>query len=311
MNNNLGMLIRREFWENRSLWIAPLVLAGVIVILAAFGGVHFNNSGNFWFGTGAEPGMAMGELSDAEREELLVKLAPNEEARLLIVSGVFGGLVTVQLFTLGIVVFFYLLDCLLTERRDRSILFWKSLPISDGEVVTSKALAALVVAPLFVVLVNAVMLLVVPAVLALRLDSAPFTAWSADVYFHVLAITLAFVPMVIIWYLPVAGYLMLISVWVRKNAFLWAVLPPVGILLIEGMITHTDYMANFLGARFGGFGKIMDFSNTPDFGPNDFLKGAFTYIGRVFGDWHIWAGAAAGFALIYLAVRIRRLRDES
>ena len=55
-----------------------------------------------------------------------------------------------------IVVFFYLLDSLLAERKDRSILFWKSLPVSDTEVVLSKLATALVVAPVFVLLVSSV-----------------------------------------------------------------------------------------------------------------------------------------------------------
>ena len=40
----------------------------------------------------------------------------------------------------------------------------------------------------------------------------------------------------ILWYLPLIAYLMVVSVWARRNAFLWAVLPPVAILTIENMI---------------------------------------------------------------------------
>src|SRR5689334_22415266 len=127
MNNNIMMLVRREIWEHRSLWIVPLVIAGVLIVLAAIGGVHFNDHGNFWIGTGPDPSAFEG-LPPEERARVLESMTPKEAVRKVIISGVFGGLITVQLVALGVVVFFYLLDCLLAERRDRSILFWKSLP---------------------------------------------------------------------------------------------------------------------------------------------------------------------------------------
>jgi ABC-2 type transport system permease protein len=313
MNNNITMLIRREIWEHRALWIVPLVITGVLILVAAFGGMHFNDHGNFWIGTNDNPAAAdaLRSLPADERDRLLAEMAPKEAMRKVIISGVFAGLITVQLVALGVVVFFYLLDCLLAERRDRSILFWKSLPVSDGEVVASKALTSLVVAPAFVIAVSAVMLLLFSGVIALRLWNAPFTPWSTEIWLHAVAIMVAFVPMVVLWYLPLAGYLLVISVWVRKNAFLWAVLPPAGIMLIEGVVTHTSWMARFLGERFAGFADLMKVGNPRNFEPSQFLEGAFTYIGRVFADWHIWVGAACGLALIYAAIRIRRLRDDS
>jgi ABC-2 type transport system permease protein len=208
-------------------------------------------------------------------------------------------------------VFFYLLDTLLTERRDRSILFWKSLPISDGEVVTSKALTALVAAPLFVLAVSAVMLLLFSGIVSLRLGDLPFAPWSAEIWLKVQVVMLGFVPMVVLWYLPLAGYLLVVSVWARKNAFLWALLPWVGLLLIEGLVTRTAHVARFLGDRFGGFADIMAFDRENDFGADGMLGQAYMYLGRVFLDWEIWAGAAAGLVLIYAAVRIRRYRDDS
>jgi ABC-2 type transport system permease protein len=304
--NNLVMLIRREIWEHRSLWIAPLALAGVILVIAALGGVHYGDGDHFNFGTGDST-----EMSAEQRERLMQKLGPDDDTRKGIIAGVYSMLTVVQLVTLGVVVFFYLLDCLLAERRDRSILFWKSLPVSDGEVVTSKALTALLVAPLFVMLVSAVMVLLFSGIVSLRLGDLPFAPWSGEVWLKLQAILLAFVPMVVLWYLPIAGYLLVVSVWVRKNAFLWAVLPWVFLLLIEGLITRTEFTGQFLGQRFGGFVDVMDLEKSRDFGPDEMLGQAFGYIGRVYADWRLWAGAVAGAALIYGAARIRRFRDES
>jgi ABC-2 type transport system permease protein len=298
--NNILMLMRREVWEHRSLWITPLVLAGVILIIAAFGGVHYGDGpGDFSFGVTDRP------------SHLTANMAPPDDVRLSIIAGVYSMLTVTQLVVLGIVVFFYLLDTLLAERRDRSILFWKSLPISDGEVVTSKALTALVLAPLFVLAVSAVKLLLFSGIVALRLGDLPFAPWSAEMWLKVQVVMLGFVPMVVLWYLPLAGYLLVISVWARKNAFLWAVLPWVAILLIEGMITRTTVFARFLGSRFGGFADVMNLKDSHDFEADNLIGGAYMYIGRVFAHPEIWVGAVAGLALIYVAVRIRRYRDDS
>ena len=311
MNNTLLMLVRREVWEHRSLWITPLALAGVLMIIAALGGVHFNDGGNFWIGNND----ALENMPPAERERALAAMSPTPEIQHMIVAGVFSMLTVVQLLVLGIVVFFYLLDTLLAERRDRSILFWKSLPVSDGQVVASKALTALVAAPLFVMAVSAVSLLLFSVIASIRMQGMPFSPWNAQSFLDVQLVLLGFVPMVVLWYLPLAGYLLLISVWVRKNAFLWAVLPPVGLLIIEQLLTHTNFVAEFLGARFAGYIQVMNASDLRHF---DDLKDAgllvgisYKLIGQVFASYQIWLGAAAGLVMFYAAARIRRMRDDS
>ena len=300
--NNILMSIRREVWEHRALWIAPLVVMGVLVLVSALGGVNANESGGFWIGT-----------HDGERIDHS-NVAPPDDLRQLIITGMMSMLTMVQLLTLGIVVFFYLLDSLLAERRDRSILFWKSLPVSDGEVVTSKALTALVVAPLFVIAVSAVMVLLCSAIITLRMSDLPFHAWSLPAWLDVQAVMLGFVPMVVLWYLPIAGYLMVVSVWVRKNAFLWAVLPPVGLLIIEQLVTRSHWVGEFLARRFVGFAAVIDKSDLRRLDhetPKHIVLESYRILGQVFASYEIWVGALAGIALIYAAARIRRLRDDS
>lgn len=298
--NNVLMLIRREVWEHRALWIAPLVVAGVILIIAMFGGVH----------AGSGDGFSLGFHGEGVRHELGM-VSPPDDIRKGIIASVFSMLTMIQLMILGVVVFFYLLDTLLAERRDRSILFWKSLPVSDGEVVASKALTALVAAPLFVLVVSAVSHMLLAGIAAIRLGSLPFVPWDTLVWLKVQVVLIGFVFMVVVWYLPLAGYLLLVSVWARKNAFLWAVLPWVALLIIEGLIMQGTHVAAFLGDRFGGFAKIMAFHGPEDFDAANMIGSAYQYIGRVFAGWEIWLGAMAGIALIVAATRIRRYRDDS
>jgi ABC-2 type transport system permease protein len=278
-----------------------------LLIVAALGGVHFNDGGNFWFGTND----TLADMSTAERDRALAEMAPSPDVHHKIVAGVFSMLTMVQLLVLGIVVFFYLLDTLLSERRDRSILFWKSLPISDGQVVASKALTAMVAAPLFVMVVSAISLLLFSVIASIRMSGTPFTPWNTQSFLDVQLVLLGFVPMVVLWYLPLAGYLLLISVWVRKNAFLWAILPPLGLLIIEQLVTRTHHVAEFLRDRLAGFAGVIDASLIRDFSDGEIVSGSYQLLGRVFAHPEIWIGAVAGLAMIYAAARIRRLRDDS
>src|SRR3954454_7810512 len=101
--------VRRELWENRSIYLAPLIVAAVIA-LASFGAVRHNLKPD--------------------------NLATHEE----LVGGILMG-------TTLLVAIFYCLDALYGERRDRSVLFWKSMPVSDWTAVLSKMAVPLVILP--------------------------------------------------------------------------------------------------------------------------------------------------------------------
>jgi ABC-2 type transport system permease protein len=302
--NKVLMLIRREYWENRSLWIAPLVIAGIILISAAFGGIHTGDNGGFSFGSNDGP-------SEAE----IAALAGSLDKRQVIYGVTIVSFTAFQLVVLGFVIFFYLLDSLLSERKDRSILFWKSLPVSDSQVVGSKALVALVATPIYVLLVSAATQLVFAIVWWLRMRGSPLgevlTPFDAGVWAQVQGGTFILAFVSILWYLPIAGYLLLVSVWARKNAFLWAVLPIVAILLGEGLLMRSHHFAEFLGRRFVGVFQIMGFEHAqiPDEGP---ALGLFAqHAGAVLAHWETWAGVAVAAAAFFAVVRIRRYRDDS
>lgn len=302
--NKILMLIRREYWENRALWIAPLVITGIILISAAFGGIHTGDNGRFSFGTSDGP-------SDAE----LIALAGSLDKREMVYGTTIMAFTAFQLVVLGFVIFFYLLDSLLSERKDRSILFWKSLPVSDSQVVGSKVLVALVVTPIYVLLVSAATQLAFAIVWWLRMRGSPLgellMPFDAAVWAQVQAGTwvLAFVS--ILWYLPIAGYLLLVSVWARRNAFLWAVLPVVAILLAEGLLMRSHRFADFLGRRFAGVYQIMGFEHGPIPDEGSSLGLFMKHAAAVLTTWETWAGVAVAVAAFFLVVRIRRYRDDN
>src|SRR3989440_2883459 len=152
----LSWSVWREVWENRSIYIAPLAVAVVVL----FG---------FMISTYGMPERRRGVLlMDPAKQRALIS-EPYDAAAMMLI------------FTVFIVGVFYCLDALYGERRDRSILFWKSLPVSDLTSVLSKASIPLVILPVLVfaiiVATQLIMLLVATAVLLGNGVSAA-TLWS-------------------------------------------------------------------------------------------------------------------------------------
>src|SRR5439155_7448087 len=136
--------IRREVWENRSLWVAP----GIVAAVMQFG---------FLISTMTlRHGISAAVPLDQAEQRAAIEMPLDMTAGLLMLTA----------FIVGV---FYCLDALHGERRDRSILFWKSLPVSDRTTVLSKATIPLVVLPLvtfaIVVAAQLVMLLWTSALL--------------------------------------------------------------------------------------------------------------------------------------------------
>jgi ABC-2 type transport system permease protein len=204
--------------------------------------------------------------------------------------------------------FFYCLDALHGERRDRSILFWKSLPVSDTTTVLAKASIPLIVLPLitFVVTVAAqwIMLLVSSAIL-LANGLSVATLWtqvailpmSLLLFYHLLTVH-------VLWYAPFYGWLLLVSAWARRAAFLWAVLPVVAIAFVEKIAFNTSHFANFLGDRLGGGAhEAVTAAGTMPFHP-----GMHITVGRYLSTPGLWIGLAFTAICLAAAVRLRRQR---
>src|SRR5271165_2660946 len=148
--------VRRELWENRSIYIAPLAAAGVYMF-----GFLLSLA---WLAHRSQ------RLFPGHQESPLIELAmPYAHA---------GMLLTFVAFLVGI---FYSLDALHGERRDRSILFWKSMPVSDLTTVLSKASIPLVVLPVIVLALTVTVQLImrtVNIVIALATGAGKATLWT-------------------------------------------------------------------------------------------------------------------------------------
>ena len=318
MNSTFPMLLRREFWEHKSLWIAPLVWIGLILIFSTWGVIQApsEHGGTLSLGNGDHVTM-----TDHEREQLqdVIKLPEDKKQSLFAFSFlVFFGLISVFM---TIVVFFYLIDCLYTERKDRSILFWKSLPISDANVVLSKLTVAMVVVPIGVILLTAITQFLIYIIVWLRLHGSTISGvlpdWSFVAWLRAQVVALGVMLGGVLWYAPIAGYLLLLSAWAKNKVFLWAVLPPIALPILERVFLNTDHVARFLGERFAGYINLMkvdtdafeagNHENMPSV--ND-VYNAF-HLSNVFTSTGMWLGVVAGAAMVFIAIRIRRHRDES
>lgn len=223
--------VRRELWENRSIYLAPLAVAAVFLV-------------GFFIGLAGLPDRmrAALALSPAQQQEAI-------EQPYLIVALM---LMLIEM----LVTVFYCLDALYGERRDRSVLFWKSLPVSDLTTVLAKASIPILVLPLvtFVVTVATqfIMLLTSSAVLAGSGVSAA-ALWTHVPFFKVSLIN--FYHLMVghgIWYAPFYGWLLMVSAWARRAPLLWATLPPVAVGVVEKLAFNTSHFAAMVQYRFMG-----------------------------------------------------------
>jgi ABC-2 type transport system permease protein len=264
--------VRRELWEYRSIYIAPLAVAAVTL----FGYLI------------ATMGYALSIRSLPDRRTALED--PLSFAASMIMMAAF------------IVSIFYSLETLHGERRDRSILFWKSLPVSDLTTVLSKASIPLVVLPLlgFAIIVATELIMLLLGSLVLMgsgldvgtLWTPVFRMWPMLLYHLVTVHTL--------WYAPMYAWLLLVSAWARRAAFLWAALPWLAICAVEKIAFNTTRFAAMLGYRFAGGPEAIP-------GVDSFFD-PMTQLtpGRFLSSPGLWIGLAVAAAFLAGAVRLRR-----
>ena len=275
--------VRRELWENRLIYIAPLAAAAVFLFGFLINMInlrrHMNTNG-VW-------GINLGQ----QHEALAV---PYEIA---------GALIMGTAFIVGI---FYSLDALYGERRDRSILFWKSLPVSDLTTVLSKVTVPIVILPLlsFVITVaTQLIMLLLSSVVLLGSGVNIATLWTHSSFFHVSLMLLYHIVTVHgLWYAPFYGWLLMVSAWAPRAPFLWAFLPPFVIYGVEKIAFNTSHFASMLLRRLTG-----PEAPTP---PGSNLMGVMAALTplKFFSEPGLWIGLAIAAVFLVAAVRLRRYR---
>lgn len=314
-------LVKREFWEHRGgfFW-APVITGGIFLLLNIMGIITAEVLGashgiNINIGASGHLQNVIAEMDagDMSKVSMTLDLAMYSAMGLLIV-------------VLGFVVFFYCLGALYDDRRDRSILFWKSLPISDASTVLSKVVSATVLAPVIAVIVGIVVGILQLLIVATTLSFHGINVWQLLVLAHPFKVTfnlIGYIPLYVLWALPSVGWLLLCSAWARNKPFLWAVALPVatGLLIswfgIMGLLNlpttwfWSNVVQRSLFSVFPGTGSL--FGGVPhdvsSISGLNVLDLGSTY--RLLGSPDLWIGVVAGAALLAGAVWFRRWRDDS
>lgn len=284
--NNYAWLIRREFWERRAIWIVPACISGALILVALFG-----------------------------RAQILADV-PQDGSPLVgkVYLGVTGALfITIMTLYSSL----YLLDCLYDDRRDRSVLFWKSLPISDTDTVLSKLIVALFAIPLVAVVAADVTSLIVAFIVSIRAPAMiGGSLWQGSDWLQVQVLWLYVIVTMAIWYLPVAGWCLMVSAYVKRAPMLWSVLPLLGAYLIERFFLGTQYIAQVIGGRLGGYARVaFHHSAHGSQGAWDAEDAAgtawrFMDIGGFFANPATWVGLIVGAAMVAAAIQMRMRRSD-
>ena len=282
MSHTFLWSVRRELWEHKSVWLAPLAVAALVIVAFAIG--------------------ASGHLEVSGFAKI-----PADKKQLLVVMP-FSLSASVVLLTAFVVGAFYSLDALNTERKDRSILFWKSMPVSDRTTVLSKAIIPIVAIPavaLAIALVMQVILLVLAAIVLKAkgiesgplYDNLPIGGLTATFVYGVFVHAL--------WYAPLYALMLVASVATRRP-LLWIVIPVVVVQVLEKVAFNTGYTGDFIKYRLlGAMGEA--------FKPNA-MRDSITQLsqldpGRLFTSPGLWLGLAAAAVFLFICIRLRRSKE--
>jgi ABC-2 type transport system permease protein len=320
--NTMTMLVRREFWEHRWLWLTPLVVAAVLIVAGAFAGVHVGRGITIDFTSDPNSEEVRKSLDPEDLKELQELVGPQPEPVRAARSVVVWTIVAVITFlVMAIELFFYLADSLFAERKDRSILFWKSLPVSDRRTVLSKFLVALVLVPLLTYAVVVLVQLAYSFIIDFRARGTPFAQaaplWDGALFLRYQWWTVLFGVVSMLWYAPLAAYVMLVSSWARKAPVMWVLLPPFLAAMVEEFIFDSNVIWDFISERLSGVyelfamvgadGQMVDEERFS----RGFVGSESIDVSAALASPALWVGVVAAVLMLYAATWVRARRDDT
>lgn len=323
--NTMKWLVKREFWENKGIYLwTPLILAGLSALLYAglvlFAFPHAHNlSVSQEAGTNVQVNISM--LSIIQKE-----LATTGKSSALEAAAnmywVFMGILPLLLAFSSLI---YLSAAMHSERNDRSVLFWKSLPISDLQTVLSKLALPFVLGPLLVFLIAiglyvALALMFCLIALLNGVNLFPWLLFKPDLMLFPLKLLVA-LPTYALWALPTAAWFLLVSSWAKSRVFLWAVGLPIAGLIFLRLVSHyagldlnvqwvsKNIIARLLGGTFPG-AWIIDVRMPKELEATFSFQTIFEQMLLTLKSLALWSGVIAGSGMLYLAARMRRYRED-
>jgi ABC-2 type transport system permease protein len=278
--------VHRELWENRSIYIAPLIVAAVVLFATLISSFSL-----------PQKIRGLGAIDPAKRHAVVVSHYSLAPAPIMLAT-----------FLVGL---FYCLDALHGERRDRSILFWKSLPVSDRTTVLSKASIPIVVLPVIAFVLSVatlIVLLMAGTAILLASGVGPATLWRELRFMQEPVIMLYGLIVHALWFAPIYCWLLLVSAWARRAAIVWALLPWLAIAALERIAFSTSYFGSML--RYRVIGAMTEAFANQQHGSGEILDQLSQLSPvRFIGAPGLWVGLIFAAACLAGAVRLRHDRE--
>jgi ABC-2 type transport system permease protein len=299
-------LVRRELREHPALYAGPLVVnlfiavSTLLLVARAVGSVENLRS------IVEAINMADPDTFEAGRNALIA--SP--------IAAVIGVTVAVG--------YFYFIDCLYAERRERTILFFKSFPVTDTETVLSKLFCGVVVLPLLSLAAFALTQILVLTVVSVAMSFAGGSIaglWSlAGILANWVFILYALVSCAL-WYAPFIAFLILVSAWAKRAVFLWSIAPFL-IIQAEFLFPGRNVLAPLVFGHISGYAAAA-FAIDGIVGVNAggelserFRAGTVNPLaladpGGFLSEPALWAGLLVACFFVTAAIFLRRYRDDS
>ena len=281
--------VRRELWENRYVYLVPMGVAAIFLVGNLVGMIHLPSQMRHW-------AVMRHFAADPESHSDAILMPYHIAAAFMMATYI-------------LVTLFYCADALHGERRDRSILFWKSLPVSDAIVVLAKATIPFIILPLLtfaVILVLQFMILLLSSAVLMANNLSVAALWTHLPIVHMSFLLLYhIITSHALWPAPIYCWLLLVSGWARRAAFLWAALPVLVIAGLEEMAFHTHRFATLVGNRLIGETQVASFTPPSIFPTDPMVHIAPT---QFLLSPSLWIGLAIAAAFLAAAVRLRRIQ---
>ena len=299
-------LLKREFLEGKNyyFWL-PVILLGVVLTLFFLTAIGF--------GSVIEVGSM--EVKDIKNlGDALARAQAREAHELPAAITVLYWVISAPVWiTFPFVVFFSLLGSLYEERRDRSVLFWKSMPVSDWQEVLAKLLVPVLGTPLFFLGAMIAMQLATATLLSVivLVQGGPVGAlWPLGLMIATWVTAIIFFLLYALWALPVFAWILLVSAYAPRMPFIYAVLPPVVVMVVEQIFFDTNMLLSFLGRHLGGWQSGF-FDNIDIDGPRDMVAmlmggGYMQAFGEALTSMDFWVGLLIAGLLLAGAVELRK-----
>jgi ABC-2 type transport system permease protein len=273
--------VMRELWESPSIYMAPLTVAAVALVGYLVGAI---------FLPGHQPTRAMAMHRNALHDG-------------------YEFVAVVVMATVVLLQLLYCLDALYGERRERSILFWKSLPVSDVTTIVAKASVPMIILPVFGLVVTVVtqfFVLLIATMVTLFTGGSVATLWGqSSIAYPALLLLYHLITVHALWYAPLYCWILFVSAWAKRSPIVWVVFPPLAIYALEKLVFGTRYFADMIQSRLMGSSSAMTGPGmTTDMGIGTHLTpGAFLMSPG------LWIGLAVAGAFLFGAARLRRYHE--